>query len=372
MKVSTSIQNMIPYKPGKPISEAQREFGLSQVYKLASNENPLGPSPKAIEAIQRSLKDLHLYPDPTHFDVLENFSQKWKISKKNLSFGNGSDEIIDLLVRIYCEPDDCILTSQAAFSAYEISAQASRVRYVKTPLTTDFRMDLDKIANYFLQNPQEKIRLIFIPNPNNPTGTYVTQGEVQRFFDKIGDREDVLVVFDEAYTEFVRASDYPQAFDFFKKYKNVVLLRTFSKIFGLAGLRLGAIIAPEETISVFNKVRKPFNVNSLAQVAVIAAAKDEEFIQKSQQITWQGLDYFYEQLQMLKLPFIPSQGNFVLFDTLREAQSVNLALLKKGIILRPVHNYGFPRHLRMSVGLEKENKAAISALKDVLKEIQPL
>ena len=195
MKVSAMIQNMIPYKPGKPISEAQREYGLSQVYKLASNENPLGPSPKALHAIQQALKTLHLYPDPTHFDLLENFSKKWQISKKNLSFGNGSDEVIDLLVRIFCEPDDCILTCQAAFSAYEISAQASRVRYHKTPLTKDFRMDLDATANYFLQNPQQKIRLIFIANPNNPTGTYVTQDEVQKFFEKVGNRDDVLIIF---------------------------------------------------------------------------------------------------------------------------------------------------------------------------------
>ena len=369
MKVSKEILNMVPYKPGKPISETQREYGLTQVFKLASNENPLGPSPKALTAMQDYLKSLHLYPDPTHYDLLEKVSDFWKISKNHLSFGNGSDEIIDLLCRIYCEPGEAILTSQAAFAAYEVSASASRAQVKKTPLTADYKMDLQAMAQHFLSHPEEKIRLIFIANPNNPTGTYLNQQEVSEFLKKVGNRDDVLVIFDEAYTEFVRAKDYPNALEIFHQYKNVCVLRTFSKIFGLAGIRLGTLIAPAEVIEVFNRVRKPFNVNSMAQIAVIAALQDHEFIKASQELTWKGLDYFYSELKSLNLPYIESQGNFVLFDTLRDALKVDQALLRRGIIMRPVKNYGFPRHLRLSVGLEKENKAAIAALKEVLKEI---
>ncbi|MEK6773894.1 MAG: histidinol-phosphate transaminase [Bdellovibrionota bacterium] len=369
MKVSKEILNLVPYKPGKPISETQREFGLSQVFKLASNENPLGSSPMALKAIQAHLKELHYYPDPTHYDLLEKVSSFWKIPKNQLSFGNGSDEIIDLLCRIYCEPGDSILTSEAAFAAYEVSGNASRTQVQKTKLTADYKMDLQAMSQHFFAHPEQKIRLIFIANPNNPTGTYVNKDEVDLFLQKLGNRDDVLVVFDEAYTEFVRAQDYPVAFDLFRKYKNVCVLRTFSKIFGLAGIRVGALVAPVEVIEIFNRVRKPFNVNSLAQIAVIAAMQDYEFIKNSQQLAWSGLDYFYQELKALKLPFIESQGNFVLFDTLRDASKVDQALLRRGIILRPVKNYGFPRHLRMSVGIENENKAAMDALHEVLKEI---
>lgn len=369
MKVSKEILNLVPYKPGKPISETQREFGLSQVYKLASNENPLGPSPMAMAAIREHISILHMYPDPTQYDLLEKVSDFWQLSKSNLSFGNGSDEIIDLLCRIYCEPGESILTSDAAFAAYEVSAHASRAQVKKTALTADLKMDLTAMAQYFLNHPEDKIRLIFIANPNNPTGTYSNQQEVHEFLKILGNRDDVLVVFDEAYTEFVRAKDYPNALDLFRTYKNVCVLRTFSKIFGLAGVRVGALIAPNEVIEIFNRVRKPFNVNTLAQISVVAAMQDKDFIRRSQELTWKGLDYFYQELKNLKLPFVESQGNFVLFDTLRDALKVDQALLRRGIIMRPVKNYGFPRHLRLSVGLEVENKAAIAALKEVLKEI---
>lgn len=369
MKVSPEIVSLIPYKPGKPISETQREYGLSKVIKLASNENPLGPSPKALAAIKNMLSQLHRYPDPGAYDLLQSLSKKWNFPTQQLGLGNGSDELIDLLVRIFCEPGEGILTAEAAFSAYEISGQANRAKVHRVPLTSGYRFNLTAVADYFFANPQANIRLIFIANPNNPTGTYATRAEVESFMARLGNRDDVLVVFDEAYNEFVRAKDYANADEFIRKYKNVVALRTFSKIFGLAGLRVGAMVAPTEVIEVFNRVRKPFNVNDLAQVAAVAALQDQEFIAASQQIVWKGLDYFYEKLQKMNLPFIESQGNFVMFDTLRDAAQVNEALLRKGIIMRPVKNYGFPTHLRLSVGLEDENIAAMKALEEVLAQI---
>lgn len=360
---------MTPYRPGKPISETQREYGLKTVYKLASNENPLGPSPKALAAVREALSHQHLYPDPSAYDLLSVLSRVWKVPRESLSIGNGSDEIIDLLTRIYCEPHDSVLTSKAAFQAYQVSSAANRLRLRETPLTKDWRFDLDAIADDFLSHPEQKIRLIFIANPNNPTGTYVTRPEMERFFERLGGRDDVLLVFDEAYNEFARAEDYASAMDYVGKVSNLVVLRTFSKAYGLAGFRVGALIAPKEVVEIYNRVRKPFNVNDLAQAAAAAAVEDADFIRDSQKITWEGLDYFAKELDRLGLAHLPSQGNFVLFDTGRDALKVYEALLKRGIIMRPVVNYGLPHHLRLSVGRPEENVAAIGALEEALKEV---
>ena len=359
MRISPELLNLVPYRPGKPISETLREYNLKSVIKLASNENPLGPSPLAQKAVIDAVKSQHLYPDPTHYDMLQAVSKWLKISTSNLGFGNGSDELIDLLCRIYCEPGQSILTINHAFAAYEVSAVANRAQVIKsTP---------ENIAETYFQH-RDKIRVIFIPNPNNPTGSYLNKTQVSELISALNGNE-VLLVFDEAYNEFVRAKDYVSAQEFFDPNGQIVILRTFSKAYGLAGFRIGALIAPTETIEIFNRVRKPFNVNNLAQVALVAALQDDGFMKKTQELTWKGLDYFYQELQKLELPYFKSQGNFVLFDTLRKAQDVDKALLKRGIILRPVLNYGFPQHLRMSVGLEAENRAAIEALKQVLVEI---
>lgn len=370
MKISPEILNLVPYKPGKPIAETQREYGLTTVYKLASNENPLGPSPKAVEAVRKALEHQNLYPDPSHYELLKTLSKEWGFPTNQLAIGNGSDELIDLLTRIFCEPKEGVLTSVAAFNAYEVSAPANRAVIHKIPMKEGYRFDLPAIADFFLTHPEKNIRIIFVSNPNNPTGTYATQAEMEAFLDRVGNRDDVMVIFDEAYNEFVRASDYESAQKYISKYKNLIVLRTFSKIYGLAGFRLGAMIAPVEVVEVFNRVRKPFNVNDLAQVAASAALQDKEFIERSQQICWKGLDYFYKKLEELGLPYIPSQGNFVMFDTLRDASKVNEALLRRGIIMRPLLNYGFKTHLRLSVGLEHENEAAIKALTEVLKEVR--
>ncbi|MDG0817932.1 histidinol-phosphate transaminase [Bdellovibrio svalbardensis] len=369
MKISPEILNLVPYKPGKPISETQREYGLKTVYKLASNENPLGTSPKALEAVRNALDHQNLYPDPSHYELLQTISKLWGFPTQQLAVGNGSDELIDLLTRIFCEPKEGVLTSVAAFNAYEVSAAANRATIRKVPLEPGYRFDMKGIADYFFAHPEQNIRLIFISNPNNPTGTYATKQEVEDFLERVGNRDDVMVVFDEAYNEFVRATDYVSAQNYLGKYKNLIVLRTFSKIYGLAGFRIGAMIAPTEVVEVFNRVRKPFNVNDLAQVAANAALQDKEFIERSQQICWKGLDYFYKKLEELGLPYIPSQGNFVMFDTLRDAAKVNEALLRRGIIMRPILNYGFKTHMRVSVGLDNENEAAMNALADVLKEI---
>jgi histidinol-phosphate aminotransferase len=372
VKISPEILNLVPYRPGKPISETQREYGLKTVYKLASNENPLGCSPKALEAVRGALEQQNLYPDPSHYELLQTISKLWGFPVKQIAVGNGSDELIDLLTRIFWEPKEGVLTSVAAFNAYEVSAGANRAAIRKVPLKEDFRFDLKGIADYYFSHPEENIRLIFVSNPNNPTGTYATKLEIEDFLARVGNREDLMIVFDEAYNEFVRATDYASAQNYLGTYNNLIVLRTFSKIYGLAGFRIGAMIAPEAVVEVFNRVRKPFNVNDLAQVAAVAALQDNSFLERSQQTCWKGLDYFYGKLTELGLPYVQSQGNFVMFDTLRDASKVHEALLRRGIILRPILNYGFKTQMRISVGLEHENEAAMMALSEVLNEIPVL
>jgi histidinol-phosphate aminotransferase len=370
MKVSEEILKMIPYKPGKPIAETQREYGVKEVYKLASNENPLGISPKALLAIQNHLAQLNRYPDASCYELVRKVAKAWGFPPERITVGNGSDELIDLLVRVYCEPGDSIITSQAAFVAYSVRAAASRVKTIQIPMTHDFRTDLVGIAEFLRKQGQaQKTKIVFLPNPNNPTGTYIRDQEVVTFLNEFGNRDDLLIVFDEAYTEFVRAKDYKSAVDYVRQCNNVILLKTLSKIYGLAGLRVGIMVAPADTIDLCNRVRTPFNVNELAQVAAMAALDDFEFVKKTCEVTWRGLDYFYAELKKLALPYIESQGNFVLFDTLRDVKEVDIALLKKGVILRPVLNYGFKSHLRMSVGLDIENQIAIKALTEVMKEV---
>ncbi|MGE0761750.1 MAG: histidinol-phosphate transaminase [Bdellovibrionales bacterium] len=363
MKVSSDILSLTPYRPGKPIAEAKRELGLNTVYKLASNENPLGPSPAVVTAIQAELGELHRYPDAACFEMLEAYSQHLKVGKEQIACGNGSNELIDLLIRIYCEPGDAILTSQAAFIAYKIGAQAARVRTVETALTQTGGYDLQAMSAALQKD--EKIRLIFIANPNNPTGTYVTQKELEIFLSECAKRQ-VLVILDEAYVEFVRAKDYVSGLSLRQKFQNLVVLRTMSKVYGLAGLRVGFAIAAPEVIDLLNRVRNPFNVNQLAQVATVAALKDQGHVRRVLEMTHKGLDALTEAAQQLQLPFFQSQANFLLIDCLQDSEKVFNALLRRGVITRPVKNYGLMTHLRISVGLEEENQAAITGLKAIL------
>lgn len=363
MKVSEYITKLIPYVPGKPIEETQRQYGINEVYKLASNENPLGPSPLALEAIKKNLHLLNLYPDGSCFHLKQKFAEHYKFDADQIIFGNGSDEICDFLVKVYCEPGDKILTSHRAFDTYRLSAQSARCDTTLVPQTADLKFDLEKFKDHW--TPKHK--LIFLTNPNNPTGTYNTKSEMDDFLSFFGNRDDVIVIIDEAYFEFVRAKDYPDSHEYVRKFSNVLSLRTMSKVYGLAGLRLGALFAHAEITGLINRVRKPFNINSLMQAAAVAALDDQDFVQKTQNLTWQGLDYFYAEFKKMGINYVPSQGNFLLFDTKQDSLKIYEGLLKKGIILRPVRNYDLPTYLRMSVGLEHENQKAIAAIKEVLK-----
>jgi histidinol-phosphate aminotransferase len=370
MKVSKDIATLVPYKAGKPIAETQRQYGVSQVIKLASNENPLGMSPLVSAALIRAIQDAHRYPDPACFELIESVAKKWNVAKECVAVGNGSNEVIDLLIRIFCEPNDEILTFEKAFVAYQICAQAARVKTRFASLGSAYRLDLAAMSAVLEKDHDRRIKLVFLPNPNNPTGTYVDDHTIVEFLKKYGNDPDRLLVFDEAYTEYVRAKDYRSALSQLSQFRSVVVIRTLSKAYGLAGLRVGILIAPKEVVEYFNRVRNPFNVNELAQVAAVAALQDDEFIGKSVKLNSEGLDFFYQELSEMKVPFVESQANFVMFDSQRDVVKVNEGLLRQGVILRPLLNYGLSTQMRMSVGLPEENRLAIQALKEVFKNVR--
>ncbi|MCJ8277842.1 MAG: histidinol-phosphate transaminase [Bdellovibrionales bacterium] len=372
MRVSPEIESLIPYKPGKPIEETKRELGLDEVIKLASNENALGPSPMAVEAIKKASLDLGRYPDPSCFKLRKRLATEWKVRAEDIVIGNGSNELIDLLIRVFCEPGDKIITPAKSFIAYSVCAQAARVGKMEITIDDNFKWDVDKFIKDFKADHNSREKILFIANPNNPTGTYLSKDEMDRLLAELGGRKDILVVIDEAYNEFVRADDFPSTADYFKKYPNVMMVRTFSKIYGLAGLRVGALIGNQDLTQWINRVRNPFNVNTLAQEAALAAMDDIDYIKQSQELVWNGLDDFYTFLDEMNVPYWKSQTNFVLFDSLRDGQLFFINAMRKGLLVRPMGAYKLPRHIRLSVGTVEENEKAKLILRETFKEVPQL
>lgn len=360
------IRQLVPYVPGKPIEETRREFKLKRVIKLASNENPLGPSPKAMAAVKKTLRESHRYPDSGAFRLKQALSAELNVPPSSLIIGNGSNEIIDFLVRTYCVPGDSIVTSQAAFIAYRLCAQIHGVNTSEAPLTPDLRFDLPAIAELVRNN--ERARLVFVANPNNPTGTYVTTEELRAFLREIARLRggSVLVALDYAYWEYVTAKDLPDPMELMREFQNVVVLRTFSKIHGLAGFRIGYGVASPEIIGCMEKVRQPFNCNSLALAAAEGALGDRAFITRSRRANASGMKFWERELKKAGIPFWRSQGNFILADVQRglgeSGQDAYHRCLRQGVILRPVANYGLRDVLRISMGTPEENKIAFKAL----------
>jgi len=365
------IRSLAPYVPGKPIEETQREFNLRRVVKLASNENPLGPSPKAVLAVKKILTELHRYPDGSAFALKQRLATYLKVVPSSLIIGNGSNEIIDFLIRTYCLPGNAVVTSQGAFIAYKLCAQIQGVRTLEAPLTEDLRFDLDAILE--LVRKDESVRMVFIANPNNPTGTYVNESEMESFLKAISKVRNgsVLVVLDYAYWEYVTEADLPDPMKLMEKFANqvnVVVLRTFSKIYGLAGFRVGYGVGSPEVISHLEKVRQPFNVNTLGLLAAEAALDDKAFVAKSRKVNQQGLIFWKKELQEMDVPFWSSQGNFLLADVQKglrmTGSDVYQACLRKGAIFRPIANYGILGALRISIGTPEENRIAARILWD--------
>ncbi len=362
LSVADHIRRLRPYVPGKPIEEVQRELGLTDVIKLASNENPLGPSPLAIEAIRNAAANVALYPEGSAPALREAVSALVQMPPETLVFGNGSDEVLHLLALSFLAPGDEVVQGDPSFAMYELYTTQMNATPVKVPLR-DYTHDLDAMADAITH----RTRLVLVANPNNPTGTLVTQTQVDRFLARVP--EDVIVVFDEAYHEYVRHPDAPDLLPLVRDGRNVAVLRTFSKAYGLAGLRVGYGIMRPEIAETLNRVRSPFNVNLLAQAAATAGGQDGEHLRRTLALNDEGREFFYGEFQALGLTYIPSEANFVMVDTCRDSRAVFDALQRRGVIVRAGAGLGLPTFLRVSVGTMPQNRRFVGALTDVLFEI---
>jgi len=353
------IKTLTPYPPGKPIEELERELGITGSIKLASNENPLGPSPKALAAIEKRAKDLHRYPDGSSYYFKERLAKHLGVGMDHLIVGNGSNEIIEFLIRLLVREGDEVVMGDPSFIVYRLINQAAGGKNVIIPLKGwDFDLDAMKAA------VTPRTRLIFIDSPNNPVGTVVKKADFARFMK--GLPEHVLVVLDEAYCEFVTDKDAVDFREWMKGPQPIISLRTFSKVYGLSGLRVGYGVAIPEIISMLERVRQPFNTNSLAQAAATAALDDEAFVKETLSVTREGLSYLYGQLEEMGLFYVPSQTNFILVDVQKPANEVYQALLREGVIVRSMASYGLKTHERITVGTMAENERLVKALRKVL------
>ena len=353
------IRTLIPYEPGKPIEEVEREYGIADSTKLASNENPLGPSPKALETIRAKLGQLNLYPDGDCFYLKNGLAKKLGMAPEQLIFGNGSNEIIELAVRAFMRPGDQAVMARQAFVVYQLIVQAVGGKSVQVPLR-EFTHDLEAIAAAVTS----ETKIVFLANPNNPTGTIYRRPEWEKFLSKLPNH--VLLIVDEAYFEYVRDPGYPDSLTYQSDERPMLTLRTFSKLYGLAGLRVGYGVGPREIIAMMQRVRQPFNVNAPAQWAALAALDDSDHVQRSLAVNREGLDFLGREFEKLGLEFVPSHGNFILVRV-GKGQEVFQQLLSRGIIVRPMGGYQFPEHVRVTVGTMDENRKLIATLQTIIK-----
>ena len=353
------ILRLKPYVPGKPIEEVEREYGITNIIKLASNENPLGPSPKAIQAMKEAVEKVGLYPDGSCYALRNAVARHLGVEPNYLSFGAGSDELIHEIGIALLEEGDETVQADPTFVQYEGAAILNDCPCCKVPLK-DFKYDLDAMAGCI----NERTKLIFIANPNNPTGTMVTHDEVARLLDRMTER--AVLVLDEAYSEYIDRPDYPRSLSWVLEGRNVILLRTFSKVYGLAGLRLGYAIARPELIGYLEQVRQPFNVNSVAQAGAIASLADPDHVERSKKLNADGKAFFYREFDRLGLPYTVSEANFVWVDLKTDSVQVFKDLLRRGVIIRTGDIFGYPTHARVTVGTAEENARFIAALEEVL------
>lgn len=360
-KVAESIRNCVPYPPGKPIEEVERELGISNILKLASNENPLGASPRALSAAQNSLKNVRLYPDANHYYLRKKISDQLGVSFEEIIVGNGSNEIIDFVVRGFCVPGDNVVSCASAFVAYRVCAQVHGVEYREPELLRPISRELDEIFELC----DDRTRVIFLPNPNNPTGTYLDRDALKGFLARFSDKP-VILVLDYAYWEYARAEDLPDPMELYREFPNILVTRTFSKIHGLAGLRIGYGVGHPEILDPLRKIKMPFNVTNMALAAAEAALDDLAHMRKSYEVNAQGMDFLAKEFNAMGLVVWPSQANFLLIEVEKDPKMVFEEMLKKGVILRPVGGYGLKKHLRISIGTMEENKRMLAALKECL------
>ena len=355
------VQGLHPYQPGKPIEELERELGISESIKLASNENPLGPSQLALDAVQQSLRELTLYPDAMGYRLKQKLGAVYGLSAEQLTLGNGSNDLLDMIARVFLNPGDEVIYSAHAFIVYKLVSQAINAKAVEIP-AKDFGHDLEAMA----AATSASTKLIFLANPNNPTGTAFTAEQLQKFMAAVA--PTTLVVLDEAYTEYVDDDSLPDGLELLTDYPNLIVTRTFSKAWGLAGLRVGFAAASPEITDLLNRLRQPFNVNIPALVAAEAVLDDREYLARSVEVNRAGLQQLYTGLDQLGVNYIESYGNFIAVEFKSNAMPIYDALLRRGVIVRPVGIYAMPNHLRVSIGKEAENRRFLEALAEVLTE----
>ncbi len=354
------VKNIKPYKPGKAIEDIAREQGLTgEILKLASNENPLGPPPTAVAALKKSLNKLNIYPDDNCFHLKHRLSTKYKIPINQIIIGNGSVELIELIFKAYVNPGDEVIMSEPSFIMYKIACQIFGGKMVSIPLV-DFKHNIEKIT----QAINTKTKIIIIDNPINPTGTIITKEQFDQFIKKIPDH--VILVIDEAYNEYIEDEFYPKAPNYLLKHSNLIALHTFSKIYGLAGLRIGYGFSSPDIITALMKVRLPFNVNRAGQAAASAALDDKDFVKKSIANNEEGKKFFYKELKKLGLEYVPTYGNFIMVEFSKEAMEIFNLAQKRGVILRTIYEYGLSHHLRITIGTPQQNERVIRVLKEII------
>jgi histidinol-phosphate aminotransferase len=364
MQPKARILHLPVYQPGKPIDEVKKEYGLSSVIKLASNENPFGCSLKAKEAIIRYVDKVSMYPDGASVDLAQVVAKTHSIETNQIVFGAGSDEVILMIARAFLSPGDETIMADRTFPQYKHNAEVEGATVIEVPLkhgTHDLNAMLERVT--------KRTKIIWVCNPNNPTSTIVTKSEVEAFLNHVP--SEIMVVLDEAYAEYIVTEEYPDSLSLLRNYPNVVILRTFSKAYGLASLRIGYGIGRPEIIRSINQVREPFNTTGFAQIAAIAAMEDHQFLEQCRQVNAEGIAYLTSQLDRLGLTYFPAHGNFILIDTFRDAKIVYEQLLRKGIIVRGGHtaSIGFPTMIRVTVGSSEQNKAFIETLETVINNV---
>lgn len=354
------VQALAPYQPGKPIEELEREYGVTNAIKLASNENPFGPSPRALAAVREALSRLARYPDGGGFALKRALAAKLAVQPGNLTLGNGSNDVLELCARAFASPGDEVIFSRHSFAVYPIAAQSVGAHGVEVP-ASHYAHDLDAIAHAVTS----RTRLIYLANPNNPTGTWFDRAALDRFL--AGVSPQIVVVLDEAYFEYATdAAAYPSGIACLARHPNLVVTRTFSKAYGLAGLRIGYAVSSLAIADWLNRVRQPFNVNSLALVAAEAALADDEFVTRTRAANLEGMRALENGFAQLGLAYIPSAANFICVEV-DDAKAIYERLLRRGVIVRPVASYGLPRHLRVTVGTPQENTRFLNALAESLR-----
>jgi len=352
-----------PYVPGKPIEEVERELGLTKVIKMASNENPLGPGAKALEAMQKAAAKMHLYPDGNCYYLKQKLAEKIGVGEENILLGNGSDEVLKMLAETFLYPDDECIMAAPTFSEYEFVTNLMGAKNIKVPLQ-GFRHDLLKMKEAI--TPRTK--MIFICSPNNPTGNIVNQEELQKFFHDLPER--IIVVLDEAYYEYVDSPEYHNSLEYLQAGKNVVILRTFSKIYALGGLRIGYGLARQEIIALLNRVREPFNVNQMAQAAALAALEDEEHLRESLKINREGKEFLTAKFQEMNLFYVPTQANFIFLQVGVDSKAFWQEMLKEGIIVRTGDIFGLPDFIRVTIGTAEQNQCFLEGTVKVLQKLK--